>query len=126
MSRRTQASGSGEAYNPALKAESPDTSHAQVKEADKCCLVLSRREQARQANRTGTEQDWRRVPSTRVGGPTVPPPERFGCPCARGMIPLESPVPEIGTPGSESGDWKRRHGSRTEARRESVGTTTGP
>ena len=37
-----------------------------------------------------------------------------GGPCARRMIPLESPVPEIGTPGSVSGDWKRDHGSRTE------------
>ena len=49
-----------------------------------------------------------------------------GGPCARRMIPLESPVPEIGTPGSVSGDWKRDHGSRTEAHRESGGITTGP
>ena len=44
-----------------------------------------------------------------------------GGPCARRMIPLESPVPEIGTPGSVSGDWKRGNGSRTEARSESDG-----
>ena len=30
--------------------------------------------------------------------------------CASRMIPLESPVPEIGTPGSESGGRKRAHG----------------
>ena len=42
------------------------------------------------------------------------------------MIPLESPVLEMGTPGSVSGDWKRSHGSRIEARSESDGTTTGP
>ena len=33
-----------------------------------------------------------------------------GNPCASRMIPLESPVPEIGTPGSESGGRKRTHG----------------
>ena len=32
------------------------------------------------------------------------------------MIPLESPVPEIGPPGSESGGRKRAHGNRTAAR----------
>ena len=32
------------------------------------------------------------------------------------MIPLESPVPEIGTPGSESGGRKRVHGNRPAAR----------
>ena len=42
------------------------------------------------------------------------------------MIPLESPVPEIGTPGSESKGWKRDDGSRIEARRESAGIATGP
>ena len=49
------------------------------------------------------------------------------------MIPLESPVPEIGTPGSEIGTpgsesrgWKRDDGSRTEARNESAGIATGP
>ena len=40
--------------------------------------------------------------------------------------PLESPVPEIGTPGSVSRGWKRDDGSRTEAPRESAGTATGP
>ena len=42
------------------------------------------------------------------------------------MIPLESLVPEIGTPGSESRGWKRDDGSRTEDRRESAGIATGP
>ena len=42
------------------------------------------------------------------------------------MIPLESPVPEIGTPGSGSRGWKRDDGSRTEARSESDGIATGP
>ena len=37
------------------------------------------------------------------------------------MIPLESPVPEIGPPGSESGGRKRAYGTRTAARRESAG-----
>ena len=32
------------------------------------------------------------------------------------MIPLESPVPEIGPPGSESGGRKRAHANRTAAR----------
>ena len=39
-----------------------------------------------------------------------------GNPCANHMIPLESPVPEIGTPGSESGGRKRAHGNRPAAR----------
>ena len=42
---------------------------------------------------------------------------RPGNPCASRMIPLESPVPEIGTPGSESGGRKRAHGTRPAARR---------
>ena len=42
------------------------------------------------------------------------------------MIPLESPVPEIGTPGSGSWGWKRNQGSRTEDRSESDGNATGP
>ena len=41
---------------------------------------------------------------------------RPGNPCANHMIPLESPVPEIGTPGSESGGRKRAHGNRPAAR----------
>ena len=49
-----------------------------------------------------------------------------GNPRASRMIPLESPVPEIGTPGSESGGRKRAHGCRTAARRESAGRATDP
>ena len=47
-------------------------------------------------------------------------------PCASRMIPPESPVPEIGTPGSESGGRNRAHGSRTAARCESAGSATEP
>ena len=46
---------------------------------------------------------------------------RRGNLCANRMIPLESPVPEIGTPGSESGGRKRAYGLRTAARCESAG-----
>ena len=42
------------------------------------------------------------------------------------MISSESRVRETGMHGSMSGDWKRGHGSRTEARSESDGTATGP
>ena len=42
-----------------------------------------------------------------AGSPALSPP-RPGGPCARRMIPLESPVPEIGTPGSVSGGLETR------------------
>ncbi len=45
----------------------------------------------------------------RVAGPTgSSPTTRSGGPCARCMIPLESPVREIRTPGSESGGLETR------------------
>ena len=66
------------------------------------------------ASATMQEAGW---PSCSGHGPPVHRPCPYLCPggpCARRMIPLESPVPEIGTPGSVSGDWKRGNGSRTE------------
>ena len=89
----------------------------------------SRREQAwrRAGDETGMQCGGRAASADDVG--RVRPPvsrSRPGGPCARRMIPLESPVPEIGTPGSGSRGWKRDHGSRTEARSESDGIATGP
>ena len=49
-----------------------------------------------------------------------------GNPCASRMIPLESPVPEIGTPGSESGGRKRAYGLGLRPGRESAGRATEP
>ena len=42
------------------------------------------------------------------------------------MIPLESPVPAIGTPGSESGGRKRAYGFGLRPGRESAGRATEP
>ena len=44
----------------------------------------------------------------RITGSFALSPLRPGGPCARRMIPLESPVPKIGTPGSVSGGLETR------------------
>ena len=50
---------------------------------------------------------------------------RNGFTCARSIIPPESPVREMDTRGSERADWKCGQGSRSQARSESDGKTTG-
>ena len=57
-------------------------------------------------------QEGRRAPASPRGG--------------RAGIPLESRLRENRMAGSESGGWKRDHGSRNEARCESAGITTRP
>ena len=52
--------------------------------------------------------------------------EDQGPSACEGMISSEIRVREIRTSGLMSGDWKRGHGSRTEARRENAGQATGP
>ena len=102
-------------------------SHAEAKESNPIGSMSSRREQARR--RIGDDAGGRMAVVQRprlAGSPALSALRCAGGPCARRMIPLESPVPEIGTPGSVSGDWKRGHGSRTEARCESAGQATGP
>ena len=90
--------------------------------------MSSRRKQARRlaSLETGCRADAVQRPQPRSETRPTTCPNRNGDPCTRRMIPLESPVPEIGTPGSESRGWKRADGSRTEARRESAGIATGP
>ena len=51
--------------------------------------------------------------------------KRSHLPVRRALDEL-SPVREILTLGSVSGDWKRGHRSRTEVRSETDGTATGP
>ena len=90
--------------------------------------MSSRRQQARRlaGHETVCRADAVQRPQTMSENPTIYMPESPGGPCTRRMTPLESPVPEIGTPGSESRGWKRDDGSRTEAQSESDGIATGP
>ena len=68
--------------------------------------------------------DWRKGANRGATARETQPPVANGDPCASRMIPLESPVLEIGTPGSESGGRKRTHGRRPAARGESAGSAT--
>ena len=92
------------------------SSHAQAKGGD----PFGRRRQG--VNRSGDVPAGQRKGASLV--PRLAIPDRSphpGRPCASRMIPLESPVPEIGPPGSESGGRKRAYGTRTAARCESAG-----
>ena len=91
--------------------------------------MSSTREQARRlaGHETVCRADAVQRPQTMSEHPTIyNMPESPGGPYTRRMIPLESQVPDIGTPGSESRGWKRDDGSRTEAQSESDGIATGP
>ena len=104
------------AYHPEDEQEFRTSSHAQAKGT----TLSGRRRQG--VNRPDDAPAGRRKGASRVpqlARPTRSP--RPGNPCASRMIPLESPVPEIGPPGSESGGRKRAYGSRTAARCESAG-----
>ena len=69
--------------------------------------MLSRREQARRraGDGVGMQSGSRAASADHLHAQIA-----LAVPCARRMIPLESPVPEIGTPGSESRGWKRDDG----------------
>ena len=105
--QRRKGAGSREwptAYYPADEQEIPDRHHTCTSEGDD---PRGRRRQGvnrpddAPAGQSGVRawcQEFSRDP-VRWSRP--------GNPCASRMIPLESPVPEIGTPGSESGGRKR-------------------
>ena len=108
------------AYHPGNEQECRTSSHAQAKGTTRAVAVA----------RASTGLTTHRPSSARVRawchGSRDPPLAVTGNPCASRMIPLESPVPEIGTPGSESGERKRAHGRRTAAQCESAGSATDP
>ena len=90
------------------------SSHAQAKGTTRVVAV------ARASTGLTTHRPGRRKGASQVPGLARPARwSRAGNPCASRMIPLESPVPEIGPPVSESGGRKRTHGSRPAARSES-------
>ena len=120
---REQAHGSGRwPITPEMSSNAGSSSHAQAKGT----TPTGRRRQG--VNRPDDAPAGRRKGAS-LGCHGLAKPVRrsaTGNPRASRMIPLESPVPEIGTPGSESGGRKRAHGVRTEARCESAGRATAP
>ena len=114
--RTEQAPGVAERpITPTDEQECQTSSHAQAKGTTRAVAVVRAS--------TGLTTHRRPTPGCEPGATArkTRPLVATGKPVCEPHDSTESPVPEIGTPGSESGGRKRAHGTRIAARYESAG-----